>query len=564
MTTNINSISSGISSVYTQTNVNAGGIELSSNGQLLSTTYPSPLTWVPKVLPYLRDIAGFGSSISQESNEIAGIGFPVRLRMPSTYYPVGAVFATFWGKLQECIQAGTTSSDSGPDSSSIPGYTDGTAKFRYLSTLSPYRWQATQAVVYGDYRRNKKGRLMKCVVAGTTSSTEPTPSAGSTVVDGTASWIGLSETWIDSVNGNDANDGLTFANRKKSLPATLASNTHYWIVAGSKFYFDVNVSAIAVTVSAANASMTVVDGVTGNEIVDHENPFLTVLKGRWYNPADVDKKYFSIIGNGPSLTSSTVTGTNGKGFQGTAGNTSFKLRGAYIYGFPYAGIVAQAGGFWDVSDVILQSNKTTQDISKDSGVGIRFEGATVNGANKFRRYYIADSGTDAFWASATAQAADWTVSDFAIHHKPTINFVDSHADGMQFGKYPGAAVIRRGIIEHDLTNVNVLPDISIGSALIGDGSGTAGTSSFTVEDVIAISNRTTTNFQGTTANPYNRCIFALVGGLPGQANLHVQNSAWSLSNSVNILYKNNAQSGDKFYWYQVPTKTNVMEMFDTL
>jgi len=536
--------------------LSADEVNLAADDEVLNrrqVVWPGKL--LKKYLPLVPLVPNFASSLSGTPKDIGALGFPVRYRRPSTYYPKGAVVTTYWGKMIQCVEAGITAAGSGADSASAR-YQDGTSYWRYLQRSDPLICKTGEALSYGDYRRTtSSGRLLKCVVAGTTSGSLPDAAQGVTTTFGNAQLIGIGEVWIDSVGGSDTADGYTFSTAKKTLPAVLASNTHYWIVAGSEFVYDVSAVNAAVTVNATHVSMSVVSRDTGNEVVSQQNPFILALQGKSIGPSDRATKYFSIIGNGPALKTSAISGTNGKGIAGTAGNTSFKLRGAWIIGMPYGGIVANAGGFWDVSDIVLENCAAIQDSSRTAGCGIRFEGATVNGGHSIRRWWATGTGEDAFWGSSAA--VNWTISDFAIYHAPRTTQVDSHTDAIQFGSYPGASSIRRGIIEHDLRNVTVEPAVSVGAALISDGSGAAGANTLVVEDVIAISTRTVTNWQ--LASSFSRCLFGLSGAGDGNASIHVQNADWALTDSVNVLDTSGGRS-DQYYWYKTPSKTNVKEL----
>jgi hypothetical protein len=517
-------------------------------------TVKQPWSLLRKVLPFLSNIASWlSSSLLTTSGQRP---FPTLPWRASTAYTVGTVRSN-GGNLYVCTTAGTSAGSGGP-TTTLDSIADNTVTWRFIR-FDPLAWSASTAYVFGDMRSNQ-GQLYICTIAGTSAGSGGPTANNTAVVDNTVTWCRIQQQWIDSINGLDANDGLTPQAPKRSLPSALASNTHYWVFAGSTFNYDVALGN-AVSVNATRISMTVVDRTNYNELTSQPNPFLRALVGDWYSQAEVSANYFSIVGNAPTYTDTAIG--NSSGFTGTNGTTRFKLRGAYVYGFSYSGMTAQTGGYWDVSDCIIQSCKQIQ-TTESAGCGVRLEGASSNGNHIFTRLFISDSGEDAFWASqATNQAKDWTLSDCAIHHKPTLILSTSHGDALQFGSYPGSATIQRVIIEHDVSNIDYSDGTSpTGAAVIQDGTGTVGTEAWVISDCIFVSNNQVTNFQrASTGAGFGRCVFGLVGdvNLNALLRVHNANAAWSLTDCVNYIESIN-DNLRQMYSGNVPTKTNVIEL----
>jgi len=495
-----------------------------------------PWSMVRRALPLQKMISGFGSGTTFSD----GVDpFPVLPWVASTVYATGSVRSNL-GRIYVADIGGTSASTGGP-STTLSIIADGTVTWRHLRT-DPDAWKINTVYPYGKLVTNV-GQMYACTVPGTSASSGSGPTANNTsIVDNTCTWTRIQQQWVDSVAGNDANSGSSPSAAKRSIPTSLVSNFHYWINAGAKLEIDFSTTPTGNGISANSVftSMTVYDRATFNEICDQPNPFLLALEGRWVTQDDIDSKYFHVIANGYAVNASVITGTSGKGITGTASASRVKIRGIYLKGWPYGGIVAQTGGAWDVSDFLIESCKQdTAGTTEAGGCGIRLEGPSSNGSHKLRRFAIRDSGTDAFWASAAVPATNWSLNDFAIHHKPTATYSGNHCDAFQFGMGAGNFQILRGVVEHDASLINYTDGTPANAqAIIQDASSAAGTEAWQIRDLLVVSNSLCTNFQrASTAEGFNRSIFVYLDEGSGRKNafLHNGNVAWTLTNCVNAV-----------------------------
>jgi hypothetical protein len=119
----------------------------------------------------------------------------------STAYTVGQRRTTDFGKIYECITAGTSASSGGPTGTSS-NITDGTAHWKYvgigITTDAPgaFRkdadpvtaWATSTAYTVGQRRFNDTQNVYECITAGTSASSGGPTGTTADITDGTAHW----------------------------------------------------------------------------------------------------------------------------------------------------------------------------------------------------------------------------------------------------------------------------------------------------------------------------------------------------------------------------------------
>jgi hypothetical protein len=520
----------------------------------------SPWNLLPKILPFLHALPSWLTSSG--GNSRTQRGFPTKPWAASRLEPKGSLVSNA-GNIYYAVTGGTTAASGGPATTTGALITDGGVVWAYVNP-DPHAWKASKAYAkVGQYVTNLGN--FYCLVTAGTSAASGGPNANNTAVsDNTAVWARITPRWIDSVNGSDTNAGTSATVPLRTIPAAPTSNFLYFIAGGSSLFVDSTTTSAGITVNGQRVALTVYDRATANEIINQPNPLARALQLSWVTDSELSQMYFKIWSNGPTLNDTTVPGTNGKGVTGTGGGFHVKIRGAYVYGFPYGGMVAQSGtGYWDVEDCVIEDSRQIQTVgsSEYAGSGVRFEGASANGAHNFRRIFIKGSGEDSVWASAATQAVDWSFEESAIHHRPSLVTNNSHVDCFQFGSWPGAASIKRCVIEHDLSQVNYSDNTrTIGAAIIADGTGTAGTTAFEISDNIVLSTTLCTNMQtASSATGFARNIFATFPIAGELGAIHNGNTAWSLTDCVNV-FGGRSSTADTMYLGVAPTLTRVTEL----
>lgn len=549
---------------------------------------PTPWVLLPRILPLVRLIPNFGISTAGDyistgypqtatSNEaVRDTTMPVIDWQPGINYPQGAVRSRF-NKILVCTTAGLSGASFSPNSGNTP-QADNTCAWLYLRD-DFRRWNTSLSFSQGTYIFNGSAALYAAVVGGTSAATGTGPSANSTSIsDNTITWCRIQQQWIDSVNGNDSNDGLSPATPKATLPQSPVANTHYWVAAGSSFYWPSSSTLPAFSATKTYNSVTVYDRTTWNEITSQVNPYLTALEGKWVPNTDLASKYFEIYSDGQAFTNTTFpAGGNGQCFAGNAQNTWFILRGAYIHGFASSAVrsVGPNAGAFLVSDCVfannslLQNNDTTNAVVM--GFAVRYESSvstTTTFPHLLQRNFILSTGEDAIWLDSNPQAMDCRIYDNAIVHRPTTIGSSHHVDAIQINRYPGNLRIRRNIIEHDLSYVNNSDGSApIGAALIQDNTGTTAAETMEVTDNVFVSTQLVTNIQNVgTGTGFQRNLFGIVHPPAGHgkrspvAFIHAGNASWTLTDCVNVLDTAGGR-GDRRYFGILPTVVTTKELY---
>jgi hypothetical protein len=457
-------------------------------------------------LNYVARIANFGSSAADSR-----VGTARMFWRASTLYKLNAIRSN-GGNLYQATQAGTSAVSGGPTGTTTAN--DGTVVWTYIGA-DPDRWQASHdysAAAAGTVVTNL-GAQYRLVTPGTSAASGGPNANNTNITDNTCVWARISQYFVDTVNGSDANAGTDSMLSKKTLPTAptqLTPNVKYWIAAGSELPLSSLNRTGGLYYAQPWSIVTVYDTATGNEVRTHPNYYLRHLNsGTAGGPtaAELKSKYFTIRGDANSTLGSAIAaaGTPTAGAGGTAGGGSALLRGAYITGCPI-GVNCQGttNAIWRVEDCVLVNNGSQHEAftgAPAGGSNLRLEGAGIG--SSFARLYIqADGyGEDSIWMSVATQPKNWTFTDVVIRHRPAQVMNSAHSDGIQFGRYPGNATLRRVIIEHVMPETDLFDSglgvDPVGAALIMDGSGTAGTNGLVIEDCIFASNLLALNMQDT-------------------------------------------------------------------
>lgn len=484
--------------------------------------------------------------------------------MGSTLYAAGAVRSNS-GKVYLAKVGGTSASSGGPTTTSQL-ITDGSVTWRYLGD-DPKAWKANISYTRAGEFCSNLGNIYVVVTPGVSASSGGPTANSTSITDNTVTWCRVQQVWVDTVYGLDANTGLNPSQALKTFPnaASLSTassscndNTLYWVAAGSEITVDfTSTIAIGLALTVSRCGVTVYNRLNGNEIKDQPNPFERALQGKWVTDVEKASKYFKITGNaGAGIPADAFPSTNGKGIYCSAAGSTAMIRGAYITGCPYGGLVFGSTGTITSEDCILENNSQLGTATDDGadGCGARLEGTSVGSV--LRRMFIRDSGEDGIWSASDPGATDYVIEDIAIHHRPKSSFINSnhHSDGIQLGMYPGAAVIQRVVIEHDLTNAIFSNSQAIGAGLIIDSTGTSGTNTSTINDVVIVSNNQCLNTQ-TSCSSINRGLFVAVKEADGTSDrtfVHAFQTTQTLNDCVSGTV-GAFSSGEPIYYGAAPT-----------
>lgn len=409
-------------------------------------------TW--RVLPTILGIAlstpGFGSSAADSSK-----GSPAINYIASLPYNVGAVRSSV-GNLYQCTGAGIAGAASAPTGTSSP-ITDGTVTWKYLRA-DPNQWAASTAYTRGQFRNNL-GAIYYCIQGGTSAASGGPNVNNVNIADGTCLWNRVTNNYYDTLNGNDSNSGQNYTIPKKTLPTTSSQNVRYLLPVNQGMKLTGATAQNApLALNGAGLIVTVYDLATGNENLLQKSPFTQGCQGDWWVAGDL-ANYFTIEGN--SLDVGPYAGTAGQGIVALTQADPPLVRGLRVKGFGYAGLLGKNGAGARFEDCIVQDNQRISNNSPGTpfgGCGIRFEGLNGGvpapaGTAQVVRCFISGSGEDAIWAAEAGECAQaMVVKDSAIrHYAEQQKFNVSHCDAIQRGTYPGADVIQRVIIEHQIT-----------------------------------------------------------------------------------------------------------------
>lgn len=198
---------------------------------------------------------------------------------------------------------------------------------------------------------------------------------------------------------------------------------------------------------------------------------------------------------------------------------------------------------------------TASQISDSSSIGRSLIGVTTQAALQ-TLVGVTPTTTVTTSQVTDAGATDYVIEDIAIHHRPKSSFINSnhHSDGIQLGMYPGAAVIQRVVIEHDLTNAIFSNSQAIGAGLIIDSTGTSGTNTSTINDVVIVSNNQCLNTQ-TSCSSINRGLFVAVKEADGTSDrtfVHAFQTTQTLNDCVSGTV-GAFSSGEPIYYGAAPT-----------
>jgi hypothetical protein len=529
------------------------------------TASTSRMSLAAKALKYIPFIPSF----------LSGTRTTVKRGFPRIPWETGKVIAagairSNAGKLYVAQAAGTTGAT--PPTHGSGSANDGGGSgvtWRWMAP-DPRRWITSTAYVENDYI-NSLGRMYCCTTGGTSGATPPT-GAGS-VSDGVCQWRSISFVWVDTVNGSSGNGGTSHLDAKDTIANSSgstqyhhvpAANTHTWVAAGSEFSVDIltagdNQAGAIYLAIGANITISVYDPVTGNEILDQPNVFELALRGESPSATDIATKYFTVTGNCTDVDITLFT--NGKGIGINGGN---KVRGARIRGFANCGITPNrntgipTNDVWE--DLIIEDCRPIPDGSRNyAGRGIHFyNGETVG--TVFKNIGIYGSGEDGIWMSYDPNPTGFKLEDIVVQSKPTLQHDNYHTDGIQMPRYPGTVSMTRVFIDHDMSDLTYVDAAPIGAGFIIDTTGTPGTFTLTMTDVIILSNNQTVNWEVMPATTTS-CMFYNTSSpdVKGIAYGMEIRAAGTLTNSLCVF--EGLRAIDTTFSNVTPTLTNTRQIF---